>query len=108
MADKTKLVDYSFSTSESEEEPPPKKRAVGVVKPISQPIPEESAEIPENPKSPGNPEIPEENQQIIFLQEENPAQPIIILSSETSDSDTISVRTARTFGKLLHFIKNKY
>ena len=59
MADKTKLVDYSFSTSESEEEPPPKKRAVGIVKPISHPIPEESAEIPENPESPGNPEIPE-------------------------------------------------
>ena len=102
MADKTKLVDYSFSTSESEEEPAPKKRAVGVVKPISQPIPE----IPENPESPGNPEIPEENAEIIVLQEENPKQPIIILSSETSDSDTISVRTATTFGKLLHFIKN--
>ena len=106
MADKTKLVDYSFSTSESEEDPAPKKRAVGVVKPISHPIPEESAEIPENPETPGNPEIPEENQEIIFLQEENPEQPIIILSSETSDSDTISVRTATTFGKLLHFIKN--
>ena len=103
MADKTKLVDYSFSTSESEEEPAPKKRAVGVVKPISQPIPEESAEIPENPETPGN---PEENPHIIFLQEENPEEPIIILSSETSDSDTISVRTSTTFGKLLHFIKN--
>ena len=39
MEDKNpKLVDYSFSTSasESEDEPGPKRRAIGVVKPVPQ------------------------------------------------------------------------
>ena len=90
MAEKPKIVDYSFSTSESEEEPAPKRRAIGVVKPISQPIPEE---IPE--EIPNNPQIPEQN---IQEQETDPEQ-IIVLSSETSDSDTISIRTATTYGK---------
>ena len=50
MEQKSKLVDYSFSTSESEEEPAPKRKAIGVVRPSSQLIPEESPEIPEIPQ----------------------------------------------------------
>ena len=34
MDEKKKLVDYSFSTSESDDEPGPKRRAVGIVKPV--------------------------------------------------------------------------
>ena len=90
MAEKPKLVDYSFSTSESEDEPAPKRRAIGVVKPISQPIPEE---IPE--EIPNNPQIPEQNIQ----EQQTDEEQIIVLSSETSDTDTISIRTATTFGK---------
>ena len=90
MAEKPKLVDYSFSISESEHEPAPKRRAIGVVKPISQPIPEE---IPE--EIPNNPQIPEQNIQEQQIDEEQ----IIVLSSDTSDTDTISIRTATTFGK---------
>ena len=86
MAEKPKLVDYSFSTSESEDEPAPKRRAIGVVKPISQPIPDEI---------PNNPQIPEQN----FQQQQIDEEQIIVLSSETSDTDTISIRTATTFGK---------
>ena len=86
MAEKPKLVDYSFSTSESEDEPAPKRRAIGVVKPISQPIPEEI---------PNNPQIPQQN----FQQQQIDEEQIIVLSSETSDTDTISIRTATTFGK---------
>ena len=95
MYEKPKLVDYSFSTSESEEEPAPKRRAIGVVKPISQPIPEESPEeIPE--QIPNNPQIPQQN---IIQEQQIDEQQIIVLSSETSDTDTISIRTATTFGK---------
>ena len=86
MAEKPKLVDYSFSTSESEDEPAPKRRAIGVVKPISQPIPEEI---------PNNPQIPQQN----FQQQQIDEEQIIVLSSETSDTDTISIRTATMFGK---------
>ena len=86
MAEKPKLVDYSFSTSNSEDEPAPKRRVIGVVKPISQPIPEEI---------PNNPQIPQQNIQQQQIDEEQ----IIVLSSETSDTDTISIRTATTFGK---------
>ena len=89
MDEKAKLVDYSFSTSESEEEPAPKRKAIGVVRPISQGIPEES---------PDNPEIPEElNPEIVDIEEQNEEEPIIILSSGTSDSDTISFRIATIF-----------
>ena len=95
MDEKPKLVDYSFSTSESEEEPAPKRRSIGVVKPISQPIPEESPEeIPE--QIPNNPQIPQQN---IIQEQQIDEQQIIVLSSETSDTDTISIRTATTFGK---------
>ena len=78
MEQKSKLVDYSFSTSESEEEPAPKRKAIGVLGPISQPIPEE---IPDNPQIPQqiNPDHVEEEQ----IEEEQ----IIVLSSETSDRD---------------------
>ena len=86
MAEKPKLVIYGFSTSESEDEPAPKRRAIGVVKPISQPIPEEI---------PNNPQIPQQNIQQQQIDEEQ----IIVLSSDTSDTDTISIRTATTFGK---------
>ena len=84
MDEEPKLVDYSFSTSESEQEPAPKRKAIGVVKPISQPIPEEI---------PNNPQIPE---QIIIQQQQIEEEQIIVLSSETSDTDTISIRTATT------------
>ena len=95
MDEKPKLVDYRFSTSESEEEPAPKRRAIGVVKPISQPIPEESPEeIPE--QIPNNPQIPQQN---IIQEQQIDEQQIIVLSSETSDTDTISIGTATTFGK---------
>ena len=100
MEDKLKLVDYSFSTSESEEEPGPKKRAVGIVKPVPQSIPEQSEESQsetvhgfqqqsEQIEIPD--EIPEVNEP---LQQEQ----VIVLSSE-SDSDTISIRTATTLGE---------
>ena len=95
MDEKPKLVDYSLSTSESEEEPAPKRRTIGVVKPISQPIPEGSPEeIPE--QIPNNPQIPQQN---IIQEQQIDEQQIIVLSSETSDTDTISIRTATTFGK---------
>ena len=90
MDEKAKLVDYSFSTYERAEEPAPKRKAFGVVRPISQPIPEESSDIPQ---------IPEEfNPEIFHVEEQIDEKQILVLSSET-DSDTILIRTATTFIK---------
>ena len=73
MEEKTpKLVDYSFSTSasESEDEPGPKRRAIGVVKPVLQinpPATEQSeSELfhgSENLEEESNPELVENPQE---------------------------------------------
>ena len=100
MEDKQKLVDYSFSTSESEEEPVSKKRAVGIVKPVPQSIDQEieesaSQQVHGSPQESGNIENPDPNQQ---QNEPLEQEQVIILISE-SDSDTISIKTDTTFGK---------
>ena len=105
MEDKPKLEDYNFSTSESEEEPGPKKRAVGVVKPVPQAIPEQIQES--QSETVHGFESPPQQSEVIEIPEQIPEQneplqqeQIIVLSSD-SVSDTISIRTATIFGEFL-------
>ena len=112
MDEGKKLVGYSFSTSESDDEPGPKRRAVGIVKPVPQKLThqeEESASqsVHGSPSGHSNPEeieiTDDSNPEEIEIPEENePLQPdeIITIPSE-SDSDTISIKTATTFGECL-------
>ena len=110
MDEKKKLVDYSFSTSESDDEPGPKRRAVGIVKPVPQQVTDnqqqsESQSVHGSPSGYSNPEeieIPDDsNPEEIEIPEDNePPQPdeIITIPSEY-DSDTISIKAATTFGE---------
>ena len=107
-----KLVDYSFSTSESDDEPGPKRRAVGIVKPVPQQLTDQeqqsaSQSVHGSPSGYSNPEeieiTDDSNPEEIEIPEENePLQSdeIITIPSE-SDSDTISIKTATTFGECL-------
>ena len=122
MDEKKKKVDYSFSTSESDDEPGPKRRAVGIVKPVPQQVTDNqqqsaSQSVHGSPSGNSNPEeieIPDDsNPEEIEIPDENePSQPdeIITIPSE-SDSDTISIKTATTFRESFLnrplFFKNK-
>ena len=96
-----KLVDYSFSSSESDE--PPSKKKVGIVHPVVQ--------SPKTVHQPGPEPVPEPDQQesptsetVSEVVEDITEQPheseVILLSdSDTSDSETISLKTDTTLGK---------
>ena len=96
-----KLVDYSFSSSESDE--PPSKRKVGIVhlvvqspKTVHQPEPEPVPE-PDQQESPTSETVSEVVEDIT----EQPHEPEVILlsDSDTSDSETVSLKTDTTLGK---------
>ena len=104
MDEKKKLVDYSFSTSESDDEPGPKRRAVGIVKPVPQQVTDQHQQS-ESQSVHGSPSPGHSNPEEIEISDENePLQPeeIITIPSD-SDSDTIktikSIKTATTFGE---------
>ena len=98
-----KLVDYSFSSSESDE--PPSKKKVGIVhlvvqspKTAHQPEPEpEPVPEPDQQESPTSETVSEVVEDIT----EQPHEPEVILlsDSDTSDSETISLKTDTTLGK---------
>ena len=96
-----KLVDYSFSSSESDE--PPSKKKVGIVHPVvqspntvHQPEPEPVPE-PDQQESPTSETVSEVVEDIT----EQPHEPEVTLLSDsnTSDSETISLKTDTTLGK---------
>ena len=112
MDEKKKLVDYSFSTSESDDEPGPKRRAVGIVKPVPQQVLQQeeqsaSQSVHGSPSGHSNPEeieiADDSNPEEIENPEENePLQPDeIITIPSNSDSDTISIKTVTTYGEFL-------
>ena len=100
-----KLVDYSFSSSESDE--PPSKKNVGIVHPVvqspktvHQPEPEPEPEPvpePDQQESPTSETVSEVVEDIT----EQPHEPEVILlsDSDTSDSETISLKTDTILGK---------
>ena len=109
---KKKLIDYSFSTSESDDEPGPKRTAVGIVKPVPQQVLQQkeqsaSQSVHGSPSGHSNPEeieiADDSNPEEIEIPKENePLQPDeIITIPSNSDSDTISIKTATTYGEFL-------
>ena len=90
----------TFSTLESDDEPGPKRRAVGIVKPVPQQVTDQHQKS-ESQSVHGSPSPGHSNPEEIEISDENePLQPeeIITIPSD-SDSDTISIKTATTFGE---------
>ena len=96
-----KLVDYRFSSSESDE--PPFKKKVVIVHPVvqspktvHQPEPEPEPE-PDQQESPTSETVSEVVEDIT----EQPHEPEVILlsDSDTSDNETIALKTDTTLGK---------
>ena len=93
------MVDYSFSTSESDDEPGPKRRAVDIVKPVPQQVTDKHQES-ESQSVHCSPSPGHSNPEEIEISDENePLQPEEITIPSDSDCDTISIKTATTFGE---------
>ena len=98
-----KLVDYSFSSSESDE--PPSKKKVGIVYPVvqspktvhqrePQPQPEPEPDQQESPTSETVSEVVED-----ITEQPHELEVILLSDSDTSDSETISLKIDTTLGK---------